>query len=582
MKSSNKINWKLILSVVMSGLIILTLIYQNYLDKINVLSLCLFIILICFIYKSNFGKKYRRLSKNLAFIFAILFLLGHTCYKFGYDSINSIWNELFDFRSVVYLGGYFSLFFVMFINLFPKICEVRVIDENMDNNKGIRYWLGASIAIFICYLPYFIIYYPGLFTHDSINELRQILGNFVNLSDHHTVVHILLSSLPFKLGMSIFHNVNVAASFVIIFQMIIMSLIFGSVIKFLYQRKVNKKVLLLVFLYFAVVPIHAFYSITMWKDVLFSGFVLLLTMELIKLLETEKITFRNSCSFVIVSIFTVFLRNNAIYMYAILAIISLFVFRKQLKAIIPMLLVVFLVYGGVKGPIFNYFGIERSSSREYIAVPLQQIGRMAYKEVKFTKEEADLINKIIPLETLKKVYNPEVVDSIKFSDKYNAIQFDKNKDKYLKLWVSLCVKHFDIALESHLISTLGYWYPNIDYWTVITRIDENDIGVHDSSKVPYNIKSQVDKLSTKKIPIYGFIWCIGICIWIIIIAIGMIFAKKDKRALYVFAPVFGIWLTMMVATPVFAEFRYIYSAYTCLPILLLANSLVSKHKYKNM
>ena len=131
-----------------------------------------------------------------------------------------------------------------------------------------------------------------------------------------------------------------------------------------------------------------------------------------------------------------------------------------------------------------------------------------------------------------------------------------------------------MASEAYLISTLGYWYPNIDYWTVVTKIDKNDIGLTDSSLLPEAVKEATNHLTTKEIPVFNFSWSIGLCIWLIFIAFMVAIKRKNIRSLYIFVPVIGIWLTMMVATPVFAEFRYIYSAFTCLPLLLLASYIV--------
>ena len=567
---------KILLSITMAVLIYCTLAFQKYIDMFNILSLVLFVVIISYIYKSYlFNKKYRKICLSLSLLFSIMFLLGRICYNFRYNPIYSVWGEFFRIKSILYIGGYFSLFYALFINLFPTLNRLKAF-EVFKINKKINVFLFSSVIIFICYIPYFIIYYPGFFTGDSISELRQIIENFAVLSDHHTVCHILFAALPFKLGMIIFNNVNIAASLITVTQMIIMSLIFGSCVNFLYKRRINKFFLVLVLLYFAIVPIHGFYSITMWKDIIFSGCVLLLTMELVKLLEKNTITFKNSYKFVLVSILTVFFRNNAIYMYVILAIVSLIVFRKQFKVMFTMLLCVFMIYGVIKGPVYNFFNIKKSSSKEYIAIPLQQIGRMAYKGVEFTKKEQTLINNLIPLETLREVYNAEIVDSIKFNKQYNSKAFEDNQIVYLKLWVSLCVKHFDIATEAYLISTLGYWYPNVDYWTVVTKIDKNDIGLYDSSLLPSSVKEITNYLTSKSIPIYGYIWSIGLCFWVIIISFSLAIKRNNKRCLYVFTPVFGIWLTMMIATPVFAEFRYIYSAFTCLPILLISPYMFSK------
>ena len=166
---------------------------------------------------------------------------------------------------------------------------------------------------------------------------------------------------------------------------------------------------------------HGYFSIVMWKDVMFAGMLLLLTMQLIKILEKEKnseLSFYSLIPFIIVSILCVFFRNNAIYMYVILAAFMLVVLKKYYKLLLLSFFIVFASYLLVKGPIFNALEIKKSSSAEYIAMPLQQIGRMAYKGVDFTNKEIKIINDLIPVNIMASVYNPRVVDGIKFNENY--------------------------------------------------------------------------------------------------------------------------------------------------------------------
>jgi len=55
------------------------------------------------------------------------------------------------------------------------------------------------------------------------------------------------------------------------------------------------------------------------------------------------------------------------------------------------------------------------------------------------------------------------------------------------------------------------------------------------------------------------------------IIISLIYSLKNnsKKSIILFIPIIGVWLTILIATPVFAEFRYMYSACTCLPFLML-------------
>lgn len=569
-------NNSFILPIILSIFTYISLCYQDIIPINNIFSIFVLILIIYF-YKNNLLKKseYNRDILIFSLFFAVILISGRILYNFRYSATDSFWNELFTIKNIIYLIGNTSLIYTILVTVIPKLINIKFKDKKMFKKKHIFLW--SLVIIFICWLPYFIVYYPGIITGDSLSELNMILGNKA-VTDHHTVIHFIFMYIPYKIGYFISGNVNFSVGLISLTQMLVMASIFAYSIFFLAKRNVNKYLLIATLLFYAIVPVFGFYSITMWKDIIFSGMVLLLVLELIKLLEKRNdISFKNSYSFIIISLLTIFFRNNAIYMYFILALVTLIIFRKKLKVIVPMLIIVFAVFFVVKGPIYNYFSIQTSKSSEYIAIPLQQIGRMAYKGVEFTKEEKDLINELIPLKILRKSYNAEIVDSIKFNDNYNAEAFEENKIEYLKLWVNLCFKHFGIATEAYLTSTLGYYYPNVDYWVTTAKIDENDIGVHTSSFVPDNIRDEITKLGTRTLPIIGNTWCIALAFWLILLSAYIAVKRyRTKCIVYVYVPIFGIWLTMMVATPVFAEFRYIFSAFTCLPILLIVPFLRKK------
>ena len=457
----------------------------------------------------------------------------------------------------------------LLLYIFFSLIVIRLIKYiNNSNNKINNIFKLSFIIIFGVYLVYYLIYYPGILTGDSIDEINMILGN-VPLNDHHTVFHVLFLLIPFKITSIFTDNINVCIGIITLLQIILMSLILSYSINYLYKKNTPKVILIGLILYYALLPINGFYSITMWKDIIFSILIVLLTIQCQKLIEKKNdITIKNSYSFVITSILVILARNNAIYMYIILALLTLIIFRKKILTILLMFIIIFGTYFTIKGPIYNYFKIEKSSSSEYIAIPLQQIGRMAYKNIKFTKYEEKEISKIIPISKLKKVYTPDIVDPIKFDDDYNKDVFENNKEKYFKIWLGLCIKHPVVAVESYLTSTLGYWYPGVEYWVTIDKIDSNDLGIKNVSIVPDSIRNKFSKITSTKIPLLGFTKCIGLCIWTIFILAYIAIKKKRKEVLYSFVPVIGIWLTLLLATPVIAEFRYIYCAYLCLPIYI--------------
>ena len=233
-----------------------------------------------------------------------------------------------------------------------------------------------------------------------------------------------------------------------------------------------------------------------------------------------------------------------------------------------MFVIVFSVFIFVKGPVFSWCGIQKSSSAEYIGMPLQQVARIITKNEKLTNNQYLQIDKLIPVSIIPFAYNPVVSDGIKFNKNFNIDEFNDDKISYLKLYSDIVFEHFPTTIEAYFISTLGYWYPNVVYWSVSNNIYDNNLGIYLDSKTNENINSIIVKGEERALPLFGMQWSIGLCVWTIAI-LAVCFIRKNKFiAITSFLPCITIWITMLLASPVWGEFRYVYGLFTSLPFLI--------------
>lgn len=542
---------------------------SGIIEVYSIESWIIFICLLFYFFKTKiYDKKYFKSTIIFTLIFTFFTIFGKIVLENQKNADVNVFIELLSIKALIHFIGMFILIYSVLIKIIPFLIEFKINKNKTISNKKI--FIICFVGIMLLWIPYFLSLFPGCLTPDSIGCIGWSFDNTRVLSDANPILYQIFLKVTFNIGNIFFDSANANVAVTTFFQMMIMSSIFSYSIVFLNKKNLNFKYLIFVFLFYALLPVHAIYSTTMWKDVLFAGFVLLLTIELYKIYELDgNISIRNQISFFIISLITIFLRNNGIYMYFILVIFLFLLYKKAWKKLIPVGLIVISLFYIIKGPIFSHFDIQKSASAEYIAMPLQQIGRMAYKDVEFTDKEKDLINKLIPIEVLRRVYNPVVVDTIKFNPNYYGSNFDKNKIEYLKLWVSLVFKHPSIALEAYANSTLGYWYPNVEYWATYKDVYKNDYNIYRESKAGSLVDFYVEHIESRKLPLLNSQYSIGLVIWMIIIFTYIAFKKKDKKVLLPYIPIYGIWLTMLIASPVYAEFRYVYSAYTCLPFLLL-------------
>lgn len=559
-----------ILSILFAVSTFFALCSQDIIPTYNPISWILFLMLIILFNKIDlYNKNFFKASVIFSIIFVLLLTFGKTVYENIYSTQINILKEFISLRNIISIVCFLPTIYAILINVIPKIYNYE-IKSNKVNITPKKIFIISFIIILLGWLPYFLALYPGVLSSDSISEINIIMNNLANVDNHHPIIHVIYVYIPFKIGMTVFNNTNIAVACSSLVQMISLATIFSYFTYFLAKRKINNSIIFLCIIFFAFIPMHGYYSVTMWKDVMFAGLVLLLILKLIEICDKkDNLKFKDLISFIIISLLTIFFRNNAIYMFFILIIFMLIILRNKYKILLIAFSIILIIYYLITGPTFNYLNIAKSSSTEYIGIPLQQIGRMAYKNIEFTDEEEAIINKLINVEKMKENYTPNSTDGIKFNENYNAGVFDENKKEYFNLWLRLVIKHPSVAIESYAVSTLGYWYPGINYWTVNKDVAKNTHNIYKNSLAPKLVEKYVNSIESRRIPILNMTWSTSLAFWIITIFCYICVRKKKTAYIIPYIPIYGIWLTMMIASPVFGEFRYIYSSYTCLPILII-------------
>ena len=564
------------ISIIFAIISYLTLIFTCNLESYNILSLIIF----CFLV--SIFVKYFKLEKDnkdliiIAVILSFLLTFGALCLKYIDSRDISIINMLFTGESIISLLGNFGLTYTTLNFLMPKLLKLNIIKAERKRKKTLIIFLVSVIIFMICWLPYFLSFFPATISPDGMGLFNKSQTHLV-MMDNHTFAYAIFMRICCIIGNFLFHSTTGMIATYTFIQMLIMAIIFSLLITFLYKKNINKKVLIGVILYFAINPLFGYYSVVMWKDILFSCFVILLTLCCYNMIEhKENLTKKDFIPFIISSLLVIFFRNNAIYMYFILAILTFVFFKKYYKQFILIFVFIIGFYVVIKGPVFNYLDVYKSGSAEYLAIPMQQIGRMVYKGIELTEQEEKMISKVLDVDIMKDAYNPRWSDGIKFNDNFNIEPFNKNKFDYLKLWLQLVIKHPKTALETYSISTLGYWYPNIEARAYENSIVENNYGIEMQPQAPKIVQDFVSFMGIRDLPIISLLISIGLIMWLVFLSIYILIKKKKLGYLYIYIPVLGIWLTLLVASPVYNELRYIYALFTTLPILLLCPYIIRK------
>ena len=211
---------------------------------------------------------------------------------------------------------------------------------------------------------------------------------------------------------------------------------------------------------------------------------------------------------------------------------------------------------------------------ESLCIPLQQVSFVLANDRDLTPEQNELIDQVIDRTYIKELYNPTFADNMKELVRAGNPQYlEDHKTDFLKLWISLGLKYPGDYLEAYIQQTNGYWYPDSYYLVAEAEgISATSLGISHTPLIRGPLVVKGKEIAIKlgsMIPLYGTLWSMGVIFWIFLICIACILARRDYSKLLYALPCLTLWFTVMIATPVATEFRYVYFLILCLPFYLV-------------
>lgn len=501
--------------------------------------------------------------KGLVLLFSCAVVLGKKINVYEKPYFRPI--EFEDFIKIILWC--FAVFVIE--NILHK-CNRKSLFELQKSFVSKWWWFRGFLLLILLWSPYLLSYYPGILTPDSFTSLTQA-KDLSLLYNHIPVAYTLMVTFFVRIGWAI-GDANFGVFLFSAAQLFIMA---GVLSYFAYwiRRYINKKLISWVILFFyGLNPAIAMHSITMWKDVLFSAWIVLLgiflcdvALEEGKNLEKKRGLRQLSILFTLAA----FGRNNGIYVVIFCWMILLFFFKNVRKR-------VFAIGGGtilaillIQGPGYGKLGIVQAGFAESVGIPLQQISYTVVQDGEIDGEEREFLENIIPLKVIEENYSPTSVDNIKFNAEFDTAFFEQNKIGFIKLYLKLLPSHIKSYVQSYLLSTSGFWKIQEINWLVGEEISENDMGIYniDYLKEIFHIdmkKGMSDRITFLRLsPITN----VGIMVWLVFFFAVIGLKQKQAWRAYLVLPLIGCWITIMIATPVSSQFRYVYCYHLMLPIV---------------
>lgn len=527
------------------------------------------------------AKKRRTASCLLGLFFTFLCLASETDVLIG--SLSSL---LFQIASLLMSAlGLFFLFFrslrLLFFYLEKRTLRIESLKNPRTEDQKLPLQMKVLLPVILlcCWLPWFLYNFPGVMTPDSISQYSQAMG-LTGYSDHHPFAHTLLIKLFLSLGMALFDNVYAAIACYTVFQMVLMALLLCYCLCVLYRYGAGKKLCFLFLIFYACVPYNGSFAVTMWKDVLFSGFLLLFVLCIYRLLHlyTSGGRLKNQpgllALLLISGLLVCLFRSNGLYVFLITTPFLVIVLRREWKLLLPGLLAIAALALCIKGPVYDALGVAEPAFSESLSIPAQQIARVVYEGRALTQEQIDLLEKTVDYDSIADYYQPELSDPVKALIQYGHPEYlEAHKGAYLQLWLQLGLRYPLDYWNAFVDQTRGYWYPGEPGLTVNESISPNDVGLTGQSVLSgtpaWKVVEILNKLYTI-FPLYGLLYSIGAFTWAAVFWCVNCVLNGRKRNFLLFIPFFALILTLCLATPVAADLRYAYPLILSMPLLLCA------------
>lgn len=504
-------------------------------------------------------------NKILLTIFSVV--LSLTVVLANYSLFHAIVSHAYRLIAIieVFLGG-----FVVF-----RECIIALSEFNIKNSEVIlrnKNLFFLSLWLIIIFVDLFIFYtaqYPGIFTPDSIGQVRQILtGVYTN---HHPFYHTMIIKIFIDIGLNVFYDINVGVALYSIFSIFVLATCIIYIVKTIYLITKNLNLTLIVYICYLVYPVNIKYSFYMGKDVFFGVAISVFVVTIYKILNNIGNYKVNLLITFLSSLGVCLLRSNGLFVYVFSFIVFFILFFKKYKFINLIMVITILLSIILKYPVLSSLNIKQPDTIESLSIPAQQIARVIKDEKELTSDQKELLNKVIDIDKIPDYYVSFFSDPIKdlVREKGNQDYLKEHSKEYLNLYIQLGLKYPQKYIEAWVDQTRGYWNSGYAFWRWADGVTNNDLGVYQTiNNKFFDSALTLYLMEWSGSPIFTFFLSIGFMVWLLIMFVYKSALYKRKDLFFIMVPPLLVIATLLIATPLYAEFRYAYAVSLTLPFII--------------
>lgn len=352
-----------------------------------------------------------------------------------------------------------SIFFYCFNLFFMKILSIKYKSNDkyvFSKKKFLILWL----LIFVMWIPVLLSYYPTLWAYDVYLQVPHLEGS--KFITHQPLFHTLFIELFLIIGKSI-KNYELGMLFLSIVQMLIMSCVFAYTIEKI-KSKIDNKLLRRIFtifmiLFYGILPINSILSISMTKDIIFSGMLLFFTLNIYEVMENNSINKKQFICLVFSSVLMILFKNNIFGVFLCFTIAILFN-KNTRKYFLKMCMYSITIYYIIYFIIVLCFRPTKMPKEESYSVQLQTLFYVTMQHPNLSSNDKGFFE-VFPSScfdpNLSTYYDKNNADPVKTSAIYCSGN-NFNEKKLVITWLKYGLKYPMDYIDSWSNLTIGSWY----------------------------------------------------------------------------------------------------------------------------
>jgi hypothetical protein len=282
-------------------------------------------------------------------------------------------------------------------------------------------------VIICCWLPYLILFYPGVLFSDTSGQLVMFFGGSDNsvysniygahVNDHHPVLDTLYLGAVVWLGQALTGSANFGLLLLCFVQAILLAVSIAMLCCYLHMRGLSRRFCLLMMFFFCLFPLFPYLAMSPTKDTIFVWVYIPFFIGYLEMIRTKGQMLRNKkmlVAAIVVCLLLVLTKKPGIYLLLFCGLVALIAFRAEFKTILAVLVVPLIVMQLIMPLlIFPALKISPGTKVEMLGPLYQQTARYVIDHPDdVTAEERAVLDELLGYDTLAERYNPLLVDPL--------------------------------------------------------------------------------------------------------------------------------------------------------------------------